>query len=121
MHTPGNDFLPRKVDHPLSKSLGGGLSPSEVPLRVTRGGVPSLLESCIRGTTKTKTETNTKTKIKTKTKTTTTKTKITTKTTTKTKTNTSTNTNTNTKTQTNTHSRRWGETWRKRKRPGSRG
>ena len=89
MHTPGNDFLPRKVDHPLSNSLGGGLSPSEVPLRVTRGGVPSLLESCIRGTTKNKTD---NTNIKTKT--TTTKTKIPTKTTTKNKTKTKTKTKT---------------------------
>ena len=34
---PADDFLPRKLDHPLSNSRGGGFSPSVVRLRVTRG------------------------------------------------------------------------------------
>ncbi len=40
-HKPPIDCLPRKHDHPLSNSSGGGFSPWEVLLRVTRG-VPSF-------------------------------------------------------------------------------
>ncbi len=98
MHTPGNDFLPRKVDHPLSKSLGGGYAPSEVLLRARHTRGRALATGIVHGSP-TKTKTKTKTKFKTK-KTTTTKTK------TPTKAKTNTNTNTNTKTQTKTHSRR---------------
>jgi hypothetical protein len=41
MDTPAVDFLPRKCDHRLSDSSGGGGSPSKVRLRLTRG-VPSV-------------------------------------------------------------------------------
>ena len=40
---PAVDFLPRKFDHPLSKSSGGGCCPSVVRLRVTRG-MPSFTD-----------------------------------------------------------------------------
>ncbi len=57
MHTPPVDFLPRKFDHPLSNSLGGGLSPCVVLLRVTRG-MPSLVgASMLRGKRKRQTQT----------------------------------------------------------------
>ena len=45
---PAVDFLPRKFDHPLSKSSGGGCCPSVVRLRVTRG-MPSFTDCHMEG------------------------------------------------------------------------